>query len=75
MKKALKIIGAVVAVAGVVAAAYYLITKYCCKKDVCTCEECEDVCCFDEDGEICDCAECVQDEEAVEIEEDKPAEE
>ncbi len=77
MKKALKIIGAIVAVAGVVAAAYYLIKKYCCKKDVCTCEECEDICCFDEDGEICDCAECAQcaDDEAVEIEEDKPAEE
>lgn len=75
MKKALKIIGAIVAVAGVVAAAYYLITKYLCKKDNCTCEECEDICCFDEDGAVCDCAECVQDEEAVEIEEDKPAEE
>ena len=75
MKKALKLIGAIVAVAGVVAAAYYFITKYFCKKDVCTCEECEDVCCFDEDGEICDCAECVQDDETVEVEEDKPAEE
>ncbi|MBQ7957246.1 MAG: hypothetical protein IJ279_04335 [Clostridia bacterium] len=78
MKKALKIIGAIVAVAGAVAAAYFIITKYFCKKDDCTCEECEDICCFDDDDEICDCAECekcVQDEEAVEIEEDKPAEE
>ena len=77
MKKALKIIGAIVAVAGVVAAAYFLIKKYFCKKDNCTCEECEDICCF-EDDEICDCAECeecAKDEEAVEVEEDKPAEE
>ena len=74
MKKALKIIGAIVAVAGVVAAAYYFITKYFCKKDVCTCEECEDICCF-EDDEICDCAECVQDEDEIEVQEDKPAEE
>jgi hypothetical protein len=77
MKKALKIIGAIVAVAGAVAAAYFIITKYFCKKDNCTCEETEDICCFDEDDEICDCAECekcIQDEEEVEIEEDKPAE-
>lgn len=75
MKKALKVIGAVIAVAGVVAAAYYFIKKYLDKKqDNCTCEECEDICCFDADGEICDCESCVQDEEAVEIEEDKPAE-
>lgn len=74
--KALKIIGAIVAVAGVIAAAYFLIKKFCGKKDVCTCEECEDICCFDEDGEICDCAECnAQDDETVEVEEDKPAEE
>ena len=72
MKKALKVIGAIVAVAGVVAAAYYFITKYFCKKDVCTCEECEDVCCFDGNDEICDCADCA-DDEAVEIEEDEPA--
>lgn len=75
MKKALKIIGAIVAVAGVVAAAYFLIKKYFCKKDNCTCEECEDVCCFEDDEVICDCEECAQDEEAVEVKEDKPAEE
>lgn len=73
MKKALKIIGAVVAVAGVIAAAYFLIKKYFCKKDNCTCEETEDVCCFDENDEICNCADCA--DEVVEVEEDAPAEE
>ncbi|MBE6784291.1 MAG: hypothetical protein E7536_09825 [Ruminococcaceae bacterium] len=76
MKKALKIIGAIVAVAGVVAAAYFLIKKYFCKKDNCTCEETEDVCCLDDNDEICDCAECAEAaDEAVEVEEDAPAEE
>lgn len=70
MKKAFKIIGAVIAVAGVVAAAYYFISKHMKKKDNCTCEECEDICCFDED-DACECA----DDESVEIEEDEPAEE
>lgn len=73
MKKALKIIGAVVAVAGVIAAAYFLIKKYFCKKDNCTCEETEDVCCFDENDEICNCDDCA--DEVVEVEEDAPAEE
>lgn len=77
MKKALKIIGAIVAVAGVIAAAYFLIKKYFGKKDNCTCEECEDICCFEDDEEICDCAdcaECAQDDEAVEVKEDEAAE-
>ena len=49
--KALKVIGAIIAVVGVIAAAYFAITKFLCKKDGCSCEECDDIYCFDDDDE------------------------
>ena len=47
MSNFLKILGAVVAVAGIVDAVYFAVTKFIAKKD--DDEDCEEICCFDED--------------------------
>lgn len=62
MAKVLKIIGAIVAVAGIAVAAYFAITKFICKKD--ECDDCDEICCFDEDDVV------VEPEEVEEVAED-----